>query len=78
LLRPLAVVNPFAEQLSFASDRVRLRRDHAKISLALIDAIALLHQFQRPVRSAQAQGGSTIEYIEVTAGRHRAGESAGA
>jgi DNA primase len=64
LLRPLAVVNPYAEQLSFASDRVRLRRDHAKY-LALIDAIALLHQFQRPVRTAQAQGRS-VEYIEVT------------
>ena len=64
LLRPLAVVNPYAEQLSFASDRVRLRRDHAKY-LALIDAIALLHQFQRPVKVAQAQG-KPVEYIEVT------------
>ncbi|MGE3854087.1 MAG: CHC2 zinc finger domain-containing protein [Planctomycetota bacterium] len=64
LLRPLAVVNPYAEQLSFASDRVRLRRDHAKY-LALIDAIALLHQFQRPVKVAQAQG-RQVEYIEVT------------
>jgi DNA primase catalytic core len=64
LLRPLAVVNPYAEQLSFASDRVRLRRDHAKY-LALIDAIALLHQYQRPVRTAQAQG-QRVEYIEVT------------
>jgi DNA primase catalytic core len=64
LLRPLAVVNPYAEQLSFASDRVRLRRDHAKY-LALIDAIALLHQYQRPVRNAEAQG-KRVEYIEVT------------
>lgn len=30
LLRPLAVVNPFAEQLTFASDRVRLRRDRVQ------------------------------------------------
>lgn len=65
LLRPLAVVNPFAEQLTFASDRVRLRRDHQKY-LSLIDAIALLHQFQRPVRSA-THAGKTIDYIEVTA-----------
>ncbi|MCB1601625.1 MAG: toprim domain-containing protein [Xanthomonadales bacterium] len=64
LLRPLAVVNPYAEQLTFASDRVRLRRDHQKY-LALIDSIALLHQYQRPIRSAQ-QGGLAIEYIEVT------------
>ncbi len=65
LLRPLAVVNPFAEQLTFASDRVRLRRDHAKY-LALIDSIALLHQQQRPVLST-THGGKVIEYIEVTA-----------
>ncbi len=64
LLRPLAVVNPYAEQLTFASDRVRLRRDHQKY-LALIDSIALLHQHQRPIRSAQ-QGGRAIEYIEAT------------
>jgi energy-coupling factor transporter ATP-binding protein EcfA2 len=64
MLRPLAVVNPYAEQLSFASDRVRLRRDHAKY-LALIDAIALLHQYQRPVRTAEAQG-KRVEYIEAT------------
>jgi len=64
LLRPLAVVNPFAEQLTFASDRVRLRRDHAKY-LALIDAIALLHQYQRPVRSV-VHHGRAIDYVEVT------------
>lgn len=66
LLRPLAVVNPFAEQLTFASDRVRLRRDHVKY-LALIDAIALLHQQQRPVRTLDVSG-TLVEYIEVTRG----------
>jgi len=65
LLRPLAVVNPFAEQLTFASDRVRLRRDHQKY-LSLIDSIALLHQYQRPVQSIQ-NGDQRIEYVEVTA-----------
>ena len=64
LLRPLAVVNPFAEQLTFASDRVRLRRDHVKY-LALIDAIALLHQHQRKVATVEVDGAS-VEYIEVT------------
>jgi len=64
LLRPLAVVNPFAESLTFASDRVRLRRDHVKY-LALIDAIALLHQHQRPVRTIEVDGAG-VEYIEVT------------
>ncbi|MCO5247038.1 MAG: hypothetical protein M9927_25005 [Anaerolineae bacterium] len=66
LLRPLAVVNPFAEQLTFASDRVRLRRDHVKY-LALIDAIALLHQYQREVRTVEVDGAG-VEYIEVTQG----------
>ncbi len=64
LLRPLAVVNPFAESLTFASDRVRLRRDHVKY-LALIDAIALLHQHQRKVESIEVDG-AAVEYIEVT------------
>ncbi len=66
LLRPLAVVNPYAEQLTFASDRVRLRRDHVKY-LALIDAIALLHQHQRAVRTVEVEGAG-VEYIEVTQG----------
>ncbi|MEO7937119.1 MAG: hypothetical protein ABIR55_00695, partial [Burkholderiaceae bacterium] len=64
LLRPLAVVNPFAESLTFASDRVRLRRDHVKY-LALIDAIALLHQHQRAVHTLEVNGAG-VEYIEVT------------
>ena len=64
LLRPLAVVNPFAESLTFASDRVRLRRDHVKY-LALIDAIALLHQQQRKIETI-AVDGAAVEYIEVT------------
>jgi DNA-binding transcriptional ArsR family regulator len=65
LLRPLAVVNPLAEGLRFASDRVRLRRDHAKY-LALIDAIALLHQQQRKIQSIDVDG-HAVEYIEVMA-----------
>lgn len=64
LLRPLAVVNPYAESLTFASDRVRLRRDHVKY-LALIDAIALLHQHQRKVHRLDVDGAS-VEYVEVT------------
>lgn len=63
LLQPLAVVNPYAESLTFAHDRVRLRRDHQKY-LALIDAIALLHQHQRK-RSTLDVHGEAIEYIEV-------------
>jgi hypothetical protein len=65
LLRPLRVVNPFAERLTFLDDRTRARRDHTKY-LALIRSIALLHQHQRPVKTATDAGGRAVEYIEVT------------
>lgn len=64
LLKPLAVVNPFAESLTFLSDKTRTRRDHEKY-LTLIDAITLLHQHQRPVKTATWRG-EAIEYVEVT------------
>ena len=63
LLRPLAVVNPYADRLTFLSDKTRTRRDHEKY-LTLIDAIALLHQHQRPVKTA-SHGGEVLEYVEV-------------
>jgi len=66
LLRPLAVVNPQATQLSFAAGQTRLRRDHAKY-LALIDAVTFLHQYQRTVKMHTFADGKTLEYIEVTA-----------
>ena len=64
LLRPLAVVNPFARQLTFLDDRTRARRDFPKY-LTLIRVIALLHQYQRPVKTVQHHG-KTVEYLEVT------------
>jgi DNA primase len=64
LLRKLAVVNPYADQLTFLDDRTRTRRDHEKY-LTLIDTIALLHQHQRPIKSANV-GGAFVDYIEVT------------
>lgn len=64
LLRPVAVVNPYAELLTFRSESTRMRRDHAKY-LTLIDAIAFLHQHQRPVKTATVAG-QVIEYVEVT------------
>jgi len=63
LLRPVAVVNPYAERLSFRDDLTRLRRDHQKY-LTLIEAIAFLNQHQRPVRTA-LEDGQAIEYVEV-------------
>jgi DNA primase len=64
VLRPLAVVNPYAERLTFRSESTRLRRDHAKY-LTLIDAITFLHQYQRPIKTATVAG-EAIDYIEVT------------
>ncbi|MFM0268859.1 DNA primase, partial [Paraburkholderia sediminicola] len=66
LLKPLAVVNPFADQLTFQSDRTRMRRDHEKY-LTLIDTIALLHQHQREVKTVH-HAGAELAYIEVTVG----------
>ena len=63
LLRPLAVVNPYAEDLTFLDDRTRMRRDHAKY-LTLIEAITLLRQHQREIKTLR-QAGAVIEYIEV-------------
>jgi len=64
LLRPLFVVNPYAKQLTFLDDTTRTRRDHEKY-LALIDAVALLHQHQRKVLSGTVCG-RQVHYVEVT------------
>ncbi len=66
LLRPLKVVNPYADRLTFLSDKTRTRRDHMKY-LTLIQAIALLHQYQREVKRVEHRG-QVIEYIEVEQG----------
>jgi len=63
LLAPVLVVNPFAEQLSFADGRTRTRRDHPKY-LTLIRSIALLHQHQRRRRSV-THDGRVVSFIEV-------------
>ncbi|MDC9591546.1 CHC2 zinc finger domain-containing protein [Xenorhabdus sp. XENO-10] len=64
LLRPLNVVNPYASQLTFMSDKTRTRRDHMKY-LTLIQSIALLHQYQREIKTAEHRG-KRLEYIEVS------------
>jgi hypothetical protein len=57
-------VNPYADQLTFQSERTRMRRDHEKY-LTLIDTIALLHQYQREVKTVR-HAGAELAYIEVT------------
>jgi DNA primase len=64
LLRSLAVVNPYADRLTFLDDRTRTRRDHEKY-LTLIDTIALLHQHQRQIRTVIVND-KPAEYIEAT------------
>ena len=65
LVKPLKVVNPFAEHLTFLDDKTRTRRDHRKY-LGLIRAIALLHQHQRLIRTLARPGMAPLDYIEAT------------
>jgi hypothetical protein len=61
LLEPLPVVIPFAELLTFPTSWLRTRRDNLRL-LNLIEAVAFLHQKQRP-RKRLAAG---VEYIEAS------------
>ncbi len=63
LLKPVFVANPFARELTFLDSQTRMRRDHVKY-LTLIRSIALLHQYQRPIKTTE-HNGQAIEYIEV-------------
>jgi DNA primase catalytic core len=65
LLKPVKVVNPYAESLTFRDDQTRTRRDHRKY-LGLIRSIALLHQHQRPMKELRRPDGSVVAYIEAT------------
>ena len=74
LLKPLAVLNPYAQHLTFPDQTTRLRRDHEKY-LTLIDAIAFVHQHQRPVKTAR-RGGVNSAQPEVGCGLPTFGEQA--
>jgi|CXWL01.1.fsa_nt_gi DNA primase catalytic core len=65
LLERLNVVNPYAASLSFLDDKTRTRRDHMKY-LALIRAIALLHQHQREIKTVEHRG-QLVRYVEANA-----------
>ena len=64
LLQPLAVVNPYADELTFTAERTRTRRDHEKY-LTLIDVIALLHQHQRTTETKEVKGRS-VPFVRAT------------
>jgi len=62
LLKPLPVVNPFEPLLSYAEDRLAVRRDHPKY-LHLILVVTFLHQMQRPVKHDSESG---VDYVETS------------
>jgi energy-coupling factor transporter ATP-binding protein EcfA2 len=64
LLRPMPVVIPYAPLLKFPSKPLRTRRDHRKY-LGLIEAVAFLHQHQRPAKEMLVDG-EQVAYIEAT------------
>jgi DNA primase len=65
LVTPLEVINPYFSELSYPTERLIHRREQKKY-LALINAIALLHQHQREIkRAVSEQTGAEFEYIEV-------------
>ena len=57
----MTVVNPFEPLLTYAEDRLLVRRDNPKY-LHLILAVTFLHQLQRPVKHDADFG----DYIETT------------
>lgn len=63
LLRKFHVVIPEAFKLRFADHALRSRRDHSKF-LGLIQAVALLRQYQKPVKDVEAHG-VRLTYIEA-------------
>jgi DNA primase catalytic core len=63
LLRPITVVNNH-DVGEFPDYMTRARRDHNKL-LTLIEAIALVHQHQREIKTITCDG-DTLEYIEAT------------
>ena len=64
LLRPIQVVIEHLKEHSFPDTMTRTRRDHMKF-LTLIQAITLLHQHQREIKTS-TEDGETLEYIEAT------------
>jgi DNA primase len=59
ILKPVAVVNPFAGELRYSDDRLQSRRDQPKY-LNLINAVAFMRQMQKPVKNHNGR-----EYVEV-------------
>ncbi|MDD9920990.1 MAG: CHC2 zinc finger domain-containing protein, partial [Boseongicola sp.] len=63
LLKPISVINPFANQLGYGDDRLQGRRDQPKY-LNLIAAVAFLRQAMKPIRH-HGVNGDRRAYVEV-------------
>ena len=64
LLRPLLIVNPFAEHLDFPRSLIRTRRDHERF-VDLIACVCFLRQYQKESkRSRDPESGKEVEYVE--------------
>jgi hypothetical protein len=61
LLKPVTVVNPYEPLLTYAENRLLVRRDNPKY-LHLILAVTFLYQLQRPVKHDADAG----DYVETT------------
>jgi hypothetical protein len=64
LLKPLPVVNRYADQLRYGDDRLQGRRDQPKY-LSLINAVAFLRQMQKPPAVLPDVSGGPALYIDV-------------
>ncbi|HEY6369674.1 MAG TPA: CHC2 zinc finger domain-containing protein [Candidatus Sulfotelmatobacter sp.] len=64
LLRPVQIVIEHLKEQGFPDAMTRTRRDHMKF-LTLIQAITLLYQHQREIRTS-TEDGEPLEYIEAT------------
>ena len=63
LLKPVAVKNPYAAQLSYGDDRLQGRRDQPKY-LNLIKAIAFLRQMQKEI-FYENRDGAAVAYVKA-------------
>jgi DNA primase catalytic core len=65
LLRSIEVVNNYAEQLTFRSDKTKSRRAHDHY-LTLIESVTLLHQYQRVEGTMANEAGESVQFVETT------------
>jgi len=63
LLKPVAVKNPFADQLTYGDDRLQGRRDQPKY-LNMIKAVAFLRQMQKEIQY-ENKNGNAVPFVTV-------------